>query len=158
MQYCILRGFCVRVVSSMVMRCFFSFVFFFLKQKTAYEMRISDWSSDVCSSDLVDRGGAAGGHPGQQPRYLWRAGILRDRRCALERVLRGQCPQRRPAGSPLRRGHARPWLGTHPVHLQRIRAEPPHGDRTEERRGGKEGVRKCQNRGSPDQSKKKKNK
>src|SRR3546814_5441887 len=26
---------------------------FFLKQKTAYEMRISDWSSDVCSSDLV---------------------------------------------------------------------------------------------------------
>src|SRR3546814_5460540 len=28
------------------------FVFFFIKQKTAYEMRISDWSSDVCSSDL----------------------------------------------------------------------------------------------------------
>src|SRR3546814_7575616 len=32
---------------------FFSFFFFFFfKQKTAYEMRISDWSSDVCSSDL----------------------------------------------------------------------------------------------------------
>src|SRR3546814_5385307 len=29
--------------------------FFFFKQKTAYEMRISDWSSDVCSSDLVGR-------------------------------------------------------------------------------------------------------
>src|SRR3546814_9050323 len=28
------------------------FGFFFFKQKTAYEMRISDWSSDVCSSDL----------------------------------------------------------------------------------------------------------
>src|SRR3546814_4279131 len=28
------------------------FFFFFFKQKTAYEMRISDWSSDVCSSDL----------------------------------------------------------------------------------------------------------
>src|SRR3546814_5830758 len=28
------------------------FIFFFFKQKTAYEMRISDWSSDVCSSDL----------------------------------------------------------------------------------------------------------
>src|SRR3546814_3248776 len=28
------------------------FCFFFFKQKTAYEMRISDWSSDVCSSDL----------------------------------------------------------------------------------------------------------
>src|SRR3546814_16033707 len=30
-----------------------SFCFFFFKQKTAYEMRISDWSSDVCSSDLT---------------------------------------------------------------------------------------------------------
>src|SRR3546814_3266156 len=30
-------------------------MFFFFKQKTAYEMRISDWSSDVCSSDLVDK-------------------------------------------------------------------------------------------------------
>src|SRR3546814_11873558 len=29
-------------------------MFFFFKQKTAYEMRISDWSSDVCSSDLLD--------------------------------------------------------------------------------------------------------
>src|SRR3546814_8812653 len=29
------------------------FFFFFFKQKTAYEMRISDWSSDVCSSDLA---------------------------------------------------------------------------------------------------------
>src|SRR3546814_13401684 len=30
-------------------------IFLFFKQKTAYEMRISDWSSDVCSSDLVSR-------------------------------------------------------------------------------------------------------
>src|SRR3546814_1552789 len=30
--------------------------FFVFKQKTAYEMRISDWSSDVCSSDLLVRG------------------------------------------------------------------------------------------------------
>src|SRR3546814_14223829 len=34
----------------------FFFSFFFFKQKTAYEMRISDWSSDVCSSDLFLRG------------------------------------------------------------------------------------------------------
>src|SRR3546814_7309108 len=34
------------------------YLFFFVKQKTAYEMRISDWSSDVCSSDL--EGGNAG--------------------------------------------------------------------------------------------------
>src|SRR3546814_7911262 len=55
------------------------FVFFFFKQKTAYEMRISDWSSDVCSSDLArgleavalagaDRRTAAG--PALRPRPL----------------------------------------------------------------------------------------
>src|SRR3546814_2217611 len=35
-----------------------SVFFFFFKQKTAYDMRISDWSSDVCSSDLLDIAGA----------------------------------------------------------------------------------------------------
>src|SRR3546814_3023137 len=34
-------------------RSAFVCMFFFFKQKTAYEMRISDWSSDVCSSDLI---------------------------------------------------------------------------------------------------------
>src|SRR3546814_1130152 len=34
-------------------------IFFFFKQKTAYEMRISDWSSDVCSSDLTAQDGLA---------------------------------------------------------------------------------------------------
>src|SRR3546814_6456397 len=38
-----------------VVICLFVCFFFFFKQKTAYEMRISDWSSDVCSSDLVAR-------------------------------------------------------------------------------------------------------
>src|SRR3546814_8782361 len=52
-------------------------IFFFFKQKTAYEMRISDWSSDVCSSDLRDdldpavlEGAATGGIdilPGDHP-------------------------------------------------------------------------------------------
>src|SRR3546814_2860584 len=36
----------------------FCVVFFLFKQKTAYEVRISDWSSDVCSSDLGRRGAA----------------------------------------------------------------------------------------------------
>src|SRR3546814_3865221 len=41
---------------SLFMRPFLcSSCFFFFKQKTAYELRISDWSSDVCSSDLIDR-------------------------------------------------------------------------------------------------------
>src|SRR3546814_7965532 len=35
------------------------FFFFFFKQKTAYEMRISDWSSDVCSSDLLRTNGVS---------------------------------------------------------------------------------------------------
>src|SRR3546814_6029254 len=35
-------------------------IFFFFKHKTAYELRISDWSSDVCSSDLDDRTDAFG--------------------------------------------------------------------------------------------------
>src|SRR3546814_4820434 len=38
-----------------------SLEFFFFKQKTAYEMRIIDWSSDVCSSDLLGQG--RGDHP-----------------------------------------------------------------------------------------------
>src|SRR3546814_10619066 len=43
--------FCVSFMCMFVLFCFL-FFFFFFKQKTAYEMRISDWSSDVCSSDL----------------------------------------------------------------------------------------------------------
>src|SRR3546814_3963989 len=37
-------------------------MFFFFKQKTAYEMRISDWSSDVCSSDLCELAPEIGAH------------------------------------------------------------------------------------------------
>src|SRR3546814_5732180 len=39
---------------SFALVCDVLFMLFFCKQKTAYEMRISDWSSDVCSSDLCD--------------------------------------------------------------------------------------------------------
>src|SRR3546814_5384113 len=57
-------------------------LFFFFKQKTAYEMRISDWSSDVCSSDLV--------HPGAdhlvQGRPVGGAGDVRGVDVLLERV------------------------------------------------------------------------
>src|SRR3546814_10447416 len=47
-------------------------IVFFFKQKTAYELRISDWSSDVCSSDL-DAGGL---QDGQRKSEV--AGVLRD--------------------------------------------------------------------------------
>src|SRR3546814_6484951 len=40
------------LLSFFLLHALFIDLFFFFKQKTAYEMRISDWSSDVCSSDL----------------------------------------------------------------------------------------------------------
>src|SRR3546814_3781620 len=54
-----------------VLSCVYSF--FFFKQKTAYEMRISDWSSDVCSSDLLD-------HPGEDERRVMEALLRRASR------------------------------------------------------------------------------
>src|SRR3546814_7829445 len=42
----------MELISCVVFSLYF-FLFFFFKQKTAYEMRISDWSSDVCASDLA---------------------------------------------------------------------------------------------------------
>src|SRR3546814_7198809 len=63
-------------VSISIMSLFFLvlLIVFFFKQKTAYEMRISDWSSDVCSSDLLlaDPGGggdlpAIADHPAIEP-------------------------------------------------------------------------------------------
>src|SRR3546814_8817041 len=44
------------------------YVFFFFKQKTAYEMRISDWSSDVCSSDLFELDAREAPAPGRDHR------------------------------------------------------------------------------------------
>src|SRR3546814_7534764 len=49
MTHCVLLVLWLFVYGCFFLLCFF---FFFFKQKTAYEMRISDWSSDVCSSDL----------------------------------------------------------------------------------------------------------
>src|SRR3546814_3991894 len=50
--------------------------FFFFKQKTAYEMRISDWSSDVCSSDLRREGRGAAAEAGDEILFL--QPVLRD--------------------------------------------------------------------------------
>src|SRR3546814_2965139 len=67
-----------------MMRCemiaYFVCFGFFFKQKTAYEMRISDWSSDVCSSDLQVRlGDAVAGEVGLQPRGDFRPlGLVPD--------------------------------------------------------------------------------
>src|SRR3546814_6626742 len=51
-------------------------VMFFYKQKTAYEMRISDWSSDVCSSDLVQIAHLGIGMGEDDPRLIRRGDAL----------------------------------------------------------------------------------
>src|SRR3546814_4925781 len=53
-------------------------VFFFLKQKTAYEMRISDWSSDVCSSDLAESSSAAAASIARASSFRHRAAMTRS--------------------------------------------------------------------------------
>src|SRR3546814_8475183 len=70
-------------------------VFFFFKQKTAYELRISDWSSDVCSSDLGDAVGVGAARQfGGQGQCLRLHGVGADlnrasRRCGLGRLAAG---------------------------------------------------------------------
>src|SRR3546814_8528702 len=66
-------------------------LFFFFKQKTAYEMRISDWSSDVCSSDLVAPTSSPSAHAsGLRVRG---ATDLPDATAKLIRQLRRRCDQ-----------------------------------------------------------------
>src|SRR3546814_4036732 len=80
--------------------------FFFFKQKTAYEMRISDWSSDVCSSDLSFGGSSSA--VGSSLRWPWRTRWPKNARSADSRraLLRGDQPcrvrQARNSNSPAR--------------------------------------------------------
>src|SRR3546814_6647227 len=94
-------------------------LFFFFKQKTAYEMRISDWSSDVCSSDLS--------------RFDWRM-IMKQAQLDIE-----LCGRLADACGPVL-GLAVPDTGL-PVTAML--------DRSEERRVGKECVSTCRSRWSP---------
>src|SRR3546814_4485332 len=97
---------------------------FFFKQKTAYEMRISDWSSDVCSSDLPAYH-AAEVQAGRRGDRLHAAGPCADRRHPRDRVVR----EGRSAGNRRDREHG--------------------GLRSEERRVGEECVSTCRSRWSP---------
>src|SRR3546814_5023310 len=103
--------------------------FFFFKQKTAYEMRISDWSSDVCSSDL-QRFDDAGG---KRARRF-------DGDALGDRVARGR--QVAAAHLAVHRG-VELCLNADEldIRLQRLRSE--------ERRVGKECVSTCRSRWSP---------
>src|SRR3546814_18717220 len=99
-----------------------SFCVLFCKQKTAYEMRISDWSSDVCSSDL--RGAECGFYWfSEEEGGYWR--IVRLVRSGLTLSIAAQ------------RLHSRTPL---PGSLMGTRSPPR---RTAESRGGKECSRSC---------------
>src|SRR3546814_20796657 len=101
-------------------------------------MRISDWSSDVCSSDLVDGLGAAA-----DPAFEVGAIVAGQRRCHVRR--RGRIvAQVEDLLAERGIGDAQP--------ARRIAADR----RTEERRGGNERVRTCRSRGAPSPVKKKK--
>src|SRR3546814_15373443 len=113
-------------------------IFFFFKQKTAYEMRISDWSSDVCSSDLD--GGAEASEPSAVHKCSLAAGLTVTP--SLPRMAASHsAAQARSPGSSIR------------VSGCRAKLSPPY--RSEERRVGKECVSKCRSRWSPYPSKKK---
>src|SRR3546814_3197314 len=116
--------------------------FFFFKQKTAYEMRISDWSSDVCSSDLCWPSPAPPerGTGSRRPRCR-RPGSVRHRLRAtnhLAGLMRMQRINRASVSLPLG--------GSVAGDRQRlVRGE----ERSEERRVGKGGGSKCSSRGVP---------
>src|SRR3546814_6034352 len=109
-------------------------MFFFFKQKTAYEMRISDWSSDVCSSDLEAGGTAAVG--GDAFEHL--DTLLERPDLGLQRLGLG-------VGSGRVDGiFAAAMIAPHAI----FRADDA-ADRSEERRVGQECVSTCRFRLSP---------
>src|SRR3546814_4623757 len=74
--------------------CLCSCCVFFFKQKTAYDMRISDWSSDVCSSDLLQPALSPDRHepsresnPDGVMRGPAQRGFSRHRRCPADRLM-----------------------------------------------------------------------
>src|SRR3546814_4904425 len=120
---------------------------FFFKQKTAYELRISDWSSDVCSSDLPLPARDVAVDPGSPG--LRRLDLL-GADGEIQHVQGQGLVARAHAG-----GHHRAAVGGHGEHLLDRAAV---AGRSEERRVGKERVSTCSSRWSPYNYKKKKNK
>src|SRR3546814_15228872 len=125
-----------------------SFVFFF-KQKTAYEMRISDWSSDVCSSDLAII------FAQEDERH--RRTLKRRPARGVERALRGRMVCRRIAEA---REHHRIVGQRQPGNAEPARDPDRKGgtDTSEERRVGEAGVHNCRSRWAPYPYTKKNNK
>src|SRR3546814_10424727 len=68
--------------------------FFFVKQKTAYEMRISDWSSDVCSSDLMRQVSRISGTSVDISRGMLRTATPGVKRLRRPQIGRASCRER----------------------------------------------------------------
>src|SRR3546814_20089903 len=127
--------------------------FFFFKQKTSYEMRISYWSSDVCSSDLhafqvrPDYAPASPYEPDvSNHNSNTRQGSTPGRRPARRTVrfaLCGRQPRRSPFCCGVRAGCRESGTPCGPEHRE---SGESGSERTEERRVGKEGVRTCRSR------------
>src|SRR3546814_18978375 len=128
------------------------FVFFF-KQKTAYEMRISDWSSDVCSSDLACRQGeAVEGTPRARPRRAGHGDRCRRARCRCAGGRAARCCGEYRQGN--RRGLAQARRGLLSGQVTRHCARTSS---SEERRVGKARGSKGRSRWEPYHTKKKMN-
>src|SRR3546814_1599562 len=106
-------------------------IFFFFKQKTAYEMRISDWSSDVCSSDLLKLriGSVKSTQKITKAKQMVAAAKLRKAQAAAEA--------------------ARPYSSRLEAVVASLASKIAGGSRSEERRVGKECVGTCRSRWSP---------
>src|SRR3546814_12380784 len=118
--------------------------FFLLKQKTAYEMRISDWSSDVCSSDLLAPRLGADAHPVDR-------GMRGQRAVGLDRDLEAARVERRDQRVIDLEHRLAP--GEHDETMRVRRA--PETLRSEERRVGQESVSTCRSQWVPFPYKKK---
>src|SRR3546814_8876342 len=117
----------------------YSCCFFFFKQKTAYEMRISDWSSDVCSSDLLLEKARQQSSESEAEALL--AQRLAPDMLPLSAQVRFACLQAQEAVFRLK-GQLLPQA------LEQLGQEG-HAARSEERRVGKECVSTCSSRGWP---------
>src|SRR3546814_15410843 len=128
---------------------------FLFKQKTADEMRIRDWSSDVCSSDLL--AGAAAGHRGRTAaahREHRRGAAVPQRRIAV-RVGEDKAFGQEAVALDLAAGRIRLGLDVALGAEAHLAAGANGGGQTEERAVGKEGVSACMYRWGPDTLKKK---
>src|SRR3546814_6456756 len=79
---------CIGLLSLYGLLVYCSFGFFFFNQKPAYDMRISDWSSDVCSSDLKRPVSGGGGVYAKVAEILFRAKTQRHEEDSLGRKAR----------------------------------------------------------------------